>query len=370
MDEEREMVLRMLKEGKISVEEADALLQELADQPPGVEGSAAGRPHEAERQSTGGRVASKIGADLRQELHGVFKELMESIPKDLRRELHRTREAFTPSFVDVVRGLRGLAEGRAETTAEEPMRAGETLILRQAWGDVRLRADGEGPMRLRALRRVWSTTPEQAQREAEALPVEVRRDGATVVVHVPRPEGRRARVDFEITVPKGVGARIDVAKGDVRAEGIAATDLHLARGDVHIAGLDGALRADVVSGDVDIRGVEGDVRLDVRSGDVAAQDVRSSDLRVRTLSGDVAVDLVELAQGTVSVETVSGDIMLSVPSDGRATIEASTRTGQISTGLPLAEQTTGFRSLRGVLNGPGASVRLQATSGDVRVRGR
>jgi len=124
MDEEREMVLRMLKEGKISVEEADALLQELVDQPAG-EGSA----------STGGRVASEIGADLRQELHGVFKELMESIPKDLRRELHRTREAFTPSFVDVVRGLRGLAEGRAETTAEEPMRAGETLDLRQAWGD-------------------------------------------------------------------------------------------------------------------------------------------------------------------------------------------------------------------------------------------
>ena len=109
MDEEREMVLRMLKEGKISVEEADALLQDLA--------------------------ASETGADLRQELHGVFKELMESIPKDLRRELHRTREAFTPSFVDVVRGLRGLAEGRAETTAEEPMRAGETLDLRQAWGD-------------------------------------------------------------------------------------------------------------------------------------------------------------------------------------------------------------------------------------------
>ena len=105
MDEEREMVLRTLKEGKISVEEADALLQELVDQPAG-EGSA----------STGGRVASEIGADLR-------------------RELHRTREAFTPSFVDVVRGLRGLAEGRAETTTEEPMRAGETLILRQTWGD-------------------------------------------------------------------------------------------------------------------------------------------------------------------------------------------------------------------------------------------
>jgi DUF4097 and DUF4098 domain-containing protein YvlB len=103
---------------------------------------------------------------------------------------------------------------------------------------------------------------------------------------------------------------------------------------------------------------------------VALAGVRSTDVRVHTLSGDVAVQLAELTQGTVTIETVSGDIKLTVPTDGRAAIDAATRSGDITTGIPLAEQTTGFRSLRGVLGGPGATVRLHATSGDIRIVGR
>jgi len=415
MDEEREMVLRMLKEGKISVEEADALLQELADQSKEAPATEGGREE--------GRAAPSLGEDLRVELRSVFKELMESIPKDVMHEIRRTREVFRPTFIEVMRGLRGLMEGRAETTAEEAMRPGETLDLRNAWGDVRISAGDEGPMRLRAVKRVWSLTAEEAQREAEALPIEVRRDGSSVVVHVPRPAGRRARVDFEITVPKGVVARIDVAKGDLSLDGVAGAELHVARGDVRIAGLEGPLRADLVSGDLEIRRVVGDVRLDIKSGDVAASDIRgrvegriingdvaiqesggagldlingdvdlrrvrgpvavttksgdvelvqsrSTDVKVHALSGDVEIDLEELVEGSVVAETISGDITLAVPADSRATIDASTRSGSISAGLPLTEQTTGFRSLRGVLNGPGATVRLQATSGDVAVRRR
>ncbi|MDQ7842536.1 MAG: DUF4097 family beta strand repeat-containing protein [Armatimonadota bacterium] len=418
MDEEREMVLRMLKEGKISVEEADALLQELADQskeaPEGgrEEGRAASRPGE-----------DLEGVDVRVELRRVLKELTESIPREVMDEIRRTREVFRPTFVEVLRGLRGLTEGRAETTAEEAMRPGETLDLRHAWGDVRISAADEGPMRLRAVKRVWALTAEEARREAEALPVEVRRDGSSVVVHVPRPAGRRARVDFEITVPRGVGARIDVAKGDLSLDRVAGAELHVARGDVRVAGLEGALRADVVSGDLEIRRVEGDVRVDIKSGDVAASDIRgrvegrilngdvaiqesrgaaldlvngdvdlrrvagpvavttksgdvrlvhsrSTEVNVRTLAGEVEIDLEELVQGAVVVETISGDITLAVPADSRATIDASTRSGSVSVGLPLTEQTAGVRSLRGVLNGPGATVRLLATSGDVVVRGR
>jgi len=413
MDDEREMVLRMLKEGKISVEEADALLQELADQP--------GEAPEGGQED--GRAASPPGEDLRVELRTVFQELMESIPTEVRHEIRRTGEVLRPTFVEIMRGLQGLREGRAEATAEEAMRPGETLDLRNAWGDVRVSAADEGPMRLRAVKRVWSLTAEEAQREAEALPVEVRRDGSSVVIHVPRPAGRRARVDFEITVPKGVAARIDVAKGDLSLDRVAGAELHVARGDVRVAGLEAALRVDVVSGDLEIRRVDGDVRLDIKSGDVAASDIRgrveghiingdvaiqdsrgvgldlingdvdlrrvtgpvavttksgdvevvqsrSAAVEVRTLSGDVTIDLEELVRGTVVAETISGDITLAVPADSRATIDASTRSGSVSAGLPLTEQTTGFRSLRGVLNGPGATVRLQATSGDVAVRRR
>lgn len=412
MDEEREMVLRMLKEGKISVEEADALMQELADQ------QAEDQRVEEEPRSTPGP------GELRDELRMVFKDLMESIPRDVLHEIRRTKAAFRPTFGEVMRGLRGMVEGRAETTAEEVMAAGDTLELRNAWGDVNVTTAPEGKMQLRALKRVWSISAEDAQHEAEALPVEVRRTGSTVIVTVPRHEvGRRVRVDFEIAVPAGVAVRIDVAKGDLRLAGVAGAEVRLARGDVQGSDLQGSVRADVISGDVEFRKVQGDLRLDIKSGDVAANEIggsvegrvingdialrdcrgasldvingdiavtgvegeisiatksgdvavghaRPHGLRVRTLSGDVALDLLELREGDVSAETVSGDIKLTLPSDARATIEASTRSGRVHSALALSEQTTAFRTLRGVLNGPGATVRLQATSGDVEIRGR
>ncbi|HXF81307.1 MAG TPA: DUF4097 family beta strand repeat-containing protein [bacterium] len=389
MDEERAMVLRMLKEGKISVQEADALLQALAEQPTREETVPAdGLSDEASTKAGAkeedARPGAGMGAVLRDELREVFRELMETIP-DVRREIDRARETFRPPFAEILRGLRGLSEGQAETRAEVPMRAGETLDLAQAWGDVRLRAEGEGPMRLRAVRRVWSSSAEEARREAQHLPVEIRRDGGTVHVHVPRLEGRRTRVDFEITVPRGVMARVDVAKGDVRVEGLAAADLRIARGEAHAAGIAGDVRLEMRSGDVEAREIRGRLEGRIVSGDVAVSDVsgpvavtttsgdvtltgvRATEVSVRTLSGDAALDLAELRAGAVIVETVSGDIRLAVPDDARATVEAATRAGDITTAVPLAEQTAGVGSLRGILNAPGARVRLQATRGDIRI---
>ncbi len=412
MDEEREMVLRMLKEGKISVEEADALLQELVDQRV-AEGSGADEPVRP--------AAALPGEDLRNELRSVFQDLAESFRRDVMPELRRTSVVLRPTFQDLLRGLRGLVEGRAEATAEEPMASGDILELRNAWGDVRVAASGDDRMHLRAVKRVWSLAAEDAQHDAEALTVQVRRQGSTVQVSASRPEGRRTRVDFEITVPSGVEAHVDVAKGDVRLVGLGArAELQVVRGDVQIADLAGPLRINVANGDLEIRQVRGDVQIDVRSGDVACHDIegpvhgrlisgdvsidacrgvaldlingdvaitrvagpvdvttksgdvavadaRSSDVRVRTLSGDVGLELLELPEGSVLVETLSGDIKLTLPPEAHATIEAATRSGEVRSALPLTDQVTGFRSLRGVLNGPGATVRLRATSGDIRI---
>src|SRR5512134_2467891 len=196
MDDEREMVLRMLKEGKITVEEADALLQELAEQPADVEDPSPAPP------------AGSPPPDTRDELRSVFQDLMEAIPKDIVRELKEAGEALRPGFFQVVRGLRGLTEGRAETTAEEAMRSGDQLMLHNAWGDVALTASADDRLRMRAVKRVWmgEVDAAAAQREAEALPVEVRRRGDAIEISVPRPirPHRRSRVDFELAVPRGV----------------------------------------------------------------------------------------------------------------------------------------------------------------------
>jgi Putative adhesin len=414
MDDEREMVLRMLKEGKITVEEADALLQELAEQRADEESPSPPPP-----------PPGSPSAEIREELRTVFQDLMEAIPRDVARELKQAGEALRPGFFQVMRGLRGLTEGRAETTAEESMRPGEDLALRNAWGDVAFTVSPDDRLRMRAVKRVWTAEPDPAaaQREAEALPVEVRRHGTSIEITVrPIRPHRRARVDFELAVPAGVGARVDVSKGDVTAQGLRGKiDLRVASGDVKVRDHEGGAGLEVVSGDVQLSVIRGDVRLDVRSGDVAVravggavrgrvingdiavQDVgdlsldvvhgdvaasriagtihvetksgdialagfRARDASARTLAGDVNLSLEELVDGRLDVETVSGDIEVTLPASARATIEAATRSGTIHSSLPLQQTTGDRRTLRGVLNAPGATIRLAAMSGDIELR--
>ena len=406
MDEEREMVLRMLKEGKITIEEADALLQELTEQRSPEEQGAVPPP------SPG---PSGI-PDVREELRTVFRDLMDSVPKDVVRELKHAREAFQPGFFQVIRSLRGLVEGRAEAEAEEAVRAGEQIVLTNAWGDVVLMVSPDDRLRMRAVKRVWAETAEEARREAEALPVDVRREGATIEISAPRSIRRhqRSRVDV----------RLDVAKGDVEVEGLRGKiDLRIARGDVKIRSQEGAAALDVVSGDVELAAVKGDVRLDVRSGDIAVRDLsgalrgriingdiavtrvgavaldvingdvavnhpggdveveaKSGDIAlagirahpacIRALSGDVEIAIDELGEASLTVETMSGDIEVGLPPSSRATVEATTRTGSITSGLTLQPAPGDRRSLRGVFNGPGGTVRLSTMSGDIEIRER
>lgn len=413
MSEEREMILRMLKEGKVSVEEADALLQALEE---------AGGDTPGPFEPPAGPGAEM--PDLRAELRGVFDDLVESIPKEVISELKRTKDILRPSLLSALRALRGLGEGHAESAAEEPMAAGERLLVRNAWGDVHLAGTSSGPLRVTAIRRVWAGTAEEAQRLAQSVPVAPRRSGSEVVIDIPPAEGRRVRVDLELEAPPGVAAVLQLAKGDVRVSRLSGTlAVTLARGDVHVTELRGPAEIEVTSGDVELRSVDGNASLEIRSGDVSAADVtgvitgrilsgdvdiercggavldvihgdisidhatgdvsvegksgdltfrdlRSRAVRARTLSGDVTAGIAALPEdGTVSLETLSGDIDLSLPAESRGTIDAAVRSGEVECAIPLTNRTGDRRSLRGSLNGPGADITLRTTSGDIEIRG-
>jgi DUF4097 and DUF4098 domain-containing protein YvlB len=430
MNEEREMVLRMLKEGKISVEEADALLQALAEE--------TGGPAEEPGEAT-----ARAGVDVRVELGDLIKEITESVPREVIHELRELRhlkdlkqlgrikdiKEFKHGWRGILNAIQGLAEGQAEETADLTMGPEDTLEIANAWGDVRLRRSADARLRMKARKRVWSSTREEAQRLAEGLRVGPRREGSRVVVGASMVMEARRRIDLEIDVPAGVAVTVEVAKGDVRAEGLdGLVQMQVARGDVQVADqperlvlsiasgdvtvkragsdvsldiksgdvtaidvrgkltgriLNGdiecqrcaAVALDVLSGDVSVADTEGDIELEVRNGDLDITRARGRSVRPRTLSGDVHVTVAALPEGgTLSVETMRGDIDVSLPADSRATIDAATMSGDVACALSLQDRssdrgTMRRRVVRGVLNAPGALVTLRTTSGDIRIEG-
>src|SRR3990172_6433835 len=403
MNEEREMVLRMLKEGKISVEEADALLQALAEE--------SETPAPAAEPGAG---AEGPGVDIRVELGDLVRELTESIPKEVihlerLKDLGEFRRHFKFGWRGIVSALQGLGEGQAEESSELPMVSGERLELRNAWGDIRLSRSEDDRLRVKARKRVWAATAADATREAEALSVQPRREGSTVYLGVRRVEGR-VRVDMDVLVSDGVAVVLDVAKGDVRVEGLhGRVEVHVARGDVTLRDVDGDVHLDVksgdivagvvrgkvsgsvlngdvdatecggvtldiVNGDVSLRQVAGDVDIEAKNGDIEVESVQGGAIRARALSGDVQVTVPILPDGgAINGETMSGDVEIRLPSDARATIDAATMSGEINCMLPLQDRaadrgTLRRRTLRGVLNGPGAVITLRTASGDIEIR--
>ncbi|HEV8354196.1 MAG TPA: DUF4097 family beta strand repeat-containing protein [bacterium] len=428
MNEEREMVLRMLKEGKISVEEADALLQALAEE--------TGAPAEEPRESP-----ARTGVDVRVELGDLIKEITESVPREVIHELRELRhlkdlkqlgrikdvKEFKHGWRGILNAIQGLAEGQAEDVADLAMAPTDTLEIANAWGDLRLRRSADGRLRVKARKRVWSATREEAQRLAEGLRVGPRREGSRVLVGASMVMEARRRIDLEIDVPAGVAVAVEVAKGDVRAEGLdGSVQMQVARGDVHVADQGEGLTLSIASGDVSVKRAGGDVTLDIKSGDVTAVDVRGKlagrilngdvecqrcasvtldvlngdisvahsegdielevrngdieitgargrNVRPRTLSGDIQVTVAALPEGgTLSVETMRGDVVVALPADSRATIDAATMSGDVACRLPLQERSTDRgtmrrRVIRGILNAPGALVTLRTTSGDIQV---
>lgn len=390
MNEEREMILRMLKEGKISAEEADALLQELragnddpvgsSDAPPDVP---TGMP------------------DLRAELRGIFDNLVASIPQEVTRELRRAKDLLRPNLWGALHALRDLKEGQAESTVEHPMTAGDRLVVRNAWGDVQI-VRSSGALRVKALRRVW-TAAEDPQQIAQSLEVMPRRSNGEVTIDIPPVKGRRVRVDLHLEVPDGVAVTLRLTKGDVNVSQISGPlDVQVVRGDIQSADLQSTAAFAIASGDLEVGSTRGDVSLDIRSGDVALKGIGGV-ISGRVLSGDVAIrecrgvrlDVIhgdvsiDEASGAVSVEgesgdisvtlavlpddeavslrTMSGDINLSLPEHSRATIDAAVTSGEVDCEVPLQDRQGDRRRLRGMLNGPGAAVTLRTTSGDIDI---
>ena len=90
MSEERNMVLKMLKDGKITVEEAEALLEALEES--SLDESSGGKKEEREREEKRKRVRAGIDFDftgLGEELSELGEELMDKFgirnPKGLKR---------------------------------------------------------------------------------------------------------------------------------------------------------------------------------------------------------------------------------------------------------------------------------------------
>jgi hypothetical protein len=428
MTEERATVLRMLKDGAISVEEAEALLDALSTEPasvetgasaaisepatapdstagvpprqerPGEQGSAPGREEQRDdaglwrdwagwsswRYGTAGReIGRAVREAMRSVQEGVGPSMREAL-RELRREF-RSREGRLSS-ARFVRDLFGLASAGEDTTLAHPAPAGGRLLIRNPRGNVRIGRSPDSEIHVRARKQTWGRDEAAAREALGRVRLSLAPAGSDVALVVEpaawEPWRLRVRVDLDVDLPADVPVAMTLMRGDV---------------EVREHGSD--VEATIRRGDFDAAAPVRDVRVDLKSGRVTIGRARSCALRV--MHGDVRIGPVEagvdvyVASGNVRVDTAGGDLRAEVVHGGlrvaRAAsahvrvvhgdvwvgsaagdVDARVNSGDLDVGIAGAHSavmrlTSGDATVRVARVAPGGRVSAEVVSGDITV---
>ena len=417
MSEERQRVLRMLKEGKVTIEEAETLLEALddegldrdtADSHVGRPAADAGGPAasdedraragEPEPQSGRGpnargefqRLIDDIMSNVNVE--GIRESVRESLRRsradvdrvkdEVRRTTHRVREearraarehrhGFHVRLSRAIEGLWGLSDSSGTWSHDESLVSGRTLILRNVWGDVRFSASADGTMRATARIRAWGRDGAEAEATRNAILITTTDEGDAHVITVSTPDWnilRRFRADFEIQVPAGVRVQVRQARGDVHATGLGAdVDVQTHSGDVSVRDLTGSVTAETSHGDFTAVQISGDVHVQSRHGDVALTSIGGR-ADGQLVHGDIHAHGVD---GDVSFRTMHGDVRLDHVG-GR--VVADSKRGDVALENPTRPLALHLQTVSGDLSVDvgefvdGSSSVLHTVSGDITMR--
>jgi len=192
--------------------------------------------------------------------------------------------------------------------------------------------------------------------DVESLEGDVRLDTSGGGIRVTRVRGE------VLADTSGGGITIREIVGDVNAD--------TSGGGIHIEDVDGAVRADTSGGGITIRDVTGDLVADTSGGSI---DVSGAGGKVEgdTSGGSIDVEFVAGNFEGGSLSTSGGGIRVTLDADASLELDASTSGGTVRSDLPITVRgVIDKHSLKGTLGGGGATLKLRASGGGIRIQER
>lgn len=329
MNKARETILRLVAEGKISVEEAEELLAAIEGGPSGPFTDFFGSG-----KRTGERVRARPrrpGKDKQHDYEGAFKFNFPWDQPDWQWPWDRSDWQWPWEQSDWQWPWEQPGGTEATSVFEVPEEA--QLKIRNSGGDLSVRATDETSLRLTGLRAASAVATEDKV-------VRISSAGADLAIEVPA---------------KAVSMEIAQNGGDMSVEKLGAD-----------------LVARVTGGDMSISRATAKIQASVEGGDASLSDIQCTEVEVRTTAGDISLNMLPTVEGgSVSLSADSGDILLVLPPDSQCQISANAPDGDISHTLPpesaeiIDEIDT---SLSAKLNGGGADFVLSAKTGDITIK--
>jgi hypothetical protein len=147
---------------------------------------------------------------------------------------------------------------------------------------------------------------------------------------------RRFAADVSIAVPYRTPTVLRIGSGSVVASTVHADlSVNCASGRTTLLGVDGHVRATVVSGPIEALGCAGDISLETVSGEITLADIAARRLSAKTVSGALTADLDNPPHDSqISLETISGEITIRVREDSDLSVQLAAVHGRVTSAFP------------------------------------
>ncbi|MFJ8073065.1 DUF4097 family beta strand repeat-containing protein [Streptomyces sp. NPDC096176] len=216
--------------------------------------------------------------------------------------------------------------------------------------------------------------------EVDGPPLVVTRSGSTLTVsYEDLPwagflkwldrKGHHRRAVVSLAVPAAATVEVGVVGAGAVVSGVhGPTVVRGVSGDTTLVGLSGAVRAETVSGNLEAQSVTGDLRYHSVSGDLTVIDGAGSAVKAESVTGDMVIDLDPGEKPTdIRLTTVSGEVAVRLPHPADARVEANTASGAVSNAfenLRVSGQ-WGAKRITGTLGAGTGTLKATTVSGSI-----
>ncbi|MEU1482275.1 DUF4097 family beta strand repeat-containing protein [Streptomyces sp. NPDC005752] len=179
----------------------------------------------------------------------------------------------------------------------------------------------------------------------------------------------RRSAAVSLAVPAGAAVEVGAVGAEAVVSGIGGrTELRGISGDNTLVDLSGAVRAETVSGNLEAQAVTGDLRFQSVSGDLTVVEGAGTSVRAESVTGHLVLDLDTSPNPTdIRLTSVSGEIAIRLPHPADARVEANTASGTVSNAfedLRVGGQ-WGAKKITGTLGAGRGKLKATTVSGSI-----
>ena len=360
MSEERMTILRMLSEGKISVDEAEKLLQAVGENVEGKQKQRQKRRDERRQPRDFGEFFEEIGEEVRRAVGSVQQS---DIGNTVRHEVDKAVKTVQGmdlgnvinEVVDQVKvAVHEAVDGAAkrEIIDEENWTFNDAGIAvvdaETSNGHVAFHTAEGGEIRVRAQIKIKGYTREAAEAFAKEVKVSAECEGEKLRVykeHPKPPRGVNVSINYEIEGPKSLDLELRTVNGNISAHG--SITLDGGKGQVQLRTQNGNIRATIIELRHEGLFTNTNGNIDVHLGEGCAQ------LTATSTNGNVSLRLSNSFDGQLDAHTTNGRVSTAADLGTMSPVKRTRVEGPIGAGgdTPVRVHTLNGNVAVGRING-------------------